>query len=174
MPRPNQAALPIAYVVLRILIVVTWVTGAMVLALLVATVTSPEWTMHALGIGPDDQIRRLLRPLQVIAALGVLAVPLHVAVLQRLLAMVMTVRRGDPFVPLNARRLQAIGWLLVVLNLIGIVIGVIGRVISTPEYPIHLKAGFSAGGWVAVLIAFVLARVFAEGTDMRDELEGTV
>jgi hypothetical protein len=29
-------------------------------------------------------------------------------------------------------------------------------------------------GWVAVLLAFVLARVFLEGTRMRDDLEMTV
>ena len=29
-------------------------------------------------------------------------------------------------------------------------------------------------GWLAVLLTFLLARVFAEGTLMRDDLEGTV
>ena len=35
-------------------------------------------------------------------------------------------------------------------------------------------AGFSVTGWLAVLLTFLLARVFAEGTLMRDDLEGTV
>jgi hypothetical protein len=29
-------------------------------------------------------------------------------------------------------------------------------------------------GWLAVLLTFLLARVFAEGTRMREDLEGTV
>ena len=29
-------------------------------------------------------------------------------------------------------------------------------------------------GWLAVIMTFVLARVFAEGTLMREDLEGTV
>ena len=29
-------------------------------------------------------------------------------------------------------------------------------------------------GWLAVLLAFLQARVFAEGTRMREDLEGTV
>jgi hypothetical protein len=46
--------------------------------------------------------------------------------------------------------------------------------ISTPARPVDLDAGFSINGWLAVLFTFVLARVFAEGTLMREELEGTV
>ena len=53
-------------------------------------------------------------------------------------------------------------------------IGAIGRSVSTPAHPVHLDAGFSINGWLAVLLTFLLARVFAEGAHMREELEGTV
>jgi len=46
--------------------------------------------------------------------------------------------------------------------------------VSSPEHPLHLDAGFSINGWVAVLLTFVLARVFAVGAHMREDLEGTV
>jgi hypothetical protein len=46
--------------------------------------------------------------------------------------------------------------------------------VSSPEHPVHLDAGFSINGWLAVLLTFLLARVFAQGTLMRDDLEGTV
>jgi len=46
--------------------------------------------------------------------------------------------------------------------------------ISTPAHPLHLDAGFSINGWLAVLLTFLLARVFAEGAAMREDLEGTV
>jgi hypothetical protein len=95
-------------------------------------------------------------------------------VFKRLLAMVETVRAGDPFVAANAYRLQAIAWLILALQLISMTIAGIGRVISTEEHPFHLDAGFSANGWLAVVLCFVLARVFAEGTLMREDLEGTV
>jgi hypothetical protein len=109
-----------------------------------------------------------------IATLGVAAVPVNYMILQRLLMMVDTVRAGDPFVAANAYRLHAIAWLLVALQLISMTIAGIGRVISTAEHPFHLDAGFSASGWLAVVLCFVLARVFAEGTLMREDLEGTV
>ena len=45
---------------------------------------------------------------------------------------------------------------------------------STPAHPLNLDAGFSINGWLAVLLTFLLARVFAEGALMRDDLAGTV
>ena len=44
--------------------------------------------------------------IRAIAALGILTVPLNLAMLKRLLAMVETVRAGDPFVAANAYRLK--------------------------------------------------------------------
>jgi hypothetical protein len=95
-------------------------------------------------------------------------------VLSRLAAMVETVREGDPFVATNARRLRTIAWALVALQLLGFVIGTIAGRISTPAHPVDIDAGSSINGWLAVLLTFLLARVFAEGTRMREELEGTV
>jgi hypothetical protein len=60
------------------------------------------------------------------------------------------------------------------LQLLSLVIAVIARFISTPEHPVELDAGFSVNGWLAVLLAFILARVFVEGTLMREDLEGTI
>jgi hypothetical protein len=85
-----------------------------------------------------------------------------------------TVRAGDPFVAENASRLQAIAWALLTLQLLSLVIGAIARAVSTPAHPLELDAGFSVTGWLAVLLTFLLARVFAEGTLMREDLEGTV
>ena len=89
-------------------------------------------------------------------------------------AMVESVRAGDPFVAENAVRLQTIAWSLVGLQVLSMAIGAIGRAVSTPAHPVNLDAGFSINGWIAVFLTFLLARVFAEGTHMRDDLEGTV
>lgn len=170
----SSAALPIAYVVLRILIILNWLYGAAILVLLTATIVAQDWTMTALGIGEADAIRRLIIPLRAIAALGLVAVPLNHAILLRLVAMVETVRAGDPFVAANAYRLNAIAWALLALQLLSMVIGGIAEAVSTREYPLPIEAGFSVSGWLAVLLTFVLARVFAEGALMREDLEGTV
>jgi hypothetical protein len=130
--------------------------------------------MSAFKLSPSPEAERLVMGLRAIAVLGLAAIPLNHAVLKRLLAIVETVRAGDPFVAANAQRLQAIGWTLLALQLLSIVIGAIAKTVSTPAHPVHLDAGFSITGWLAVLLTFLLARVFAEGTLMRDDLEGTV
>jgi hypothetical protein len=168
----SSAALPIAYGVLRVLIVVNWVAGAAILALLV--VSREQWILSAFKLLPSPDTARLIVGLRAIAVLGLAAIPLNHAVLKRLLAFVGTVRAGDPFVAANADRLQAIAWALLTLQLLSLVIGAIGKVVSTAAHPLHLNAGFSINGWLAVLLTFLLARVFAEGTLMRDDLEGTV
>lgn len=172
--RPSSsAALPIAHLALRILIVMNWLVGAAILVLLVAMPTT-RWIMTALALSPSPEADRLILGLHAVAAIGVAATPLHYIVLKRLLAIVETVRAGDPFVAANAARLQATAWTLLVLQLLSLVVGAIARAVSTPAHPLHLDAGFSIGGWLAVLLTFLLARVFAEGALMRADLEGTV
>ena len=170
----HPTALPATRVTLRILIVFNWLFGAAILTLLIATITAEQWTLTALGVPPSSEIHPLIMWLRAIAVLGLVAIPINDAVLRRLRAIVETVRRGDPFVAANAYRLQAIAWALLALQLLSLVIGGIGKAISTPAHPLHLNAGFSASGWLAVLLTFVLARVFAEGALMREDLEGTV
>ena len=174
MTRPSSAALPIAYAVLRILIALNWIYGAIVFAILAGMFVAENWTMTALGFASSAQFAPLIMGIRAIAALGLTAVPLNLALLNRLVAMVQTVRAGDPFVADNAYRLQSIAWFLLGQQLISVVIGLIGKAVSTPAHPLHLDAGFSPGGWLAVFLTFVLARVFAEGTLMREDLEGTV
>ncbi|HTG36395.1 MAG TPA: DUF2975 domain-containing protein [Thermoanaerobaculia bacterium] len=172
-PTPSSAALPIAHVMLRILIVVNWLGGAAIAVLLLAMPTE-QWIMSAFKILPSPDADRLIMALRAVAVLGLAAIPVNYVVLKRLLAIVETVRTGDPFVAANAHRLQSIARALLALQLLSLVIGAIARTVSTPAHPLHLDAGFSINGWLAVLFTFLLARVFAEGTLMREDLEGTV
>lgn len=173
MTRHYSAALPIAYVVLRLLVVLNWLFGAAILVLLFA-MPNERWIMSAFQLAPSPDAERLVMGLRAVALLGLVAIPLNHIVLKRLIAMVETVRMGAPFVSANAARLQIIAWALLALQLLGLVIGAIGTAVSTPANPVDLDAGFSITGWLAVLLAFVLARVFAEGALMREDLEGTV
>jgi hypothetical protein len=172
-PTSSSAALPIAYGVLRILIVVNWLGGAAILALLVV-MPNEQWIMKSFELSPSAEAARLVLGLRAIAVLGLVTIPLNHAVLKRLLAFVETVRAGDPFVAANADRLQAIAWVLLTMQLLSLMVDAIARAVSIPGHPLHLDAGFSINGWLAVLLTFLLARVFAEGTLMREDLEGTV
>jgi hypothetical protein len=172
MSRSYSAALPIAYVMLRILIVLNSLLGVAIIVLLVAMPTE-RWIMTSLHLSPGPDADRVIVGLHAIALVGLATIPINYLILKRLLAIVVTVRVGDPFVPDNAHRLQAIAWCVLVLQLLGLVIGGISSAISTPDHPFDM-GGFSVNGWLAVLLIFVLARIFAEGTLMREDLEGTV
>jgi hypothetical protein len=174
MAQNYSAALPTAHLALRILIILNWLYGAAILVLLLATIVAEQWTLRALGVPPGSAIQTLIVSLRAIAALGLVSIPLNDAILRRLRAIVETVRSGDPFVAPNAHRLQVIAWVLLALQLISMIIGAIAKAVSTPAYALHLDAGFSVSGWLAVLMTFILARVFAKGTLMREDLEGTV
>jgi hypothetical protein len=171
-PISSSAAVQIAYVLLKILIVVNWLGGAAILALLVV-LPNEQWIMSAFKLSHSPEVARLVMGLRAIAVLGLAAIPLNHAVLKRLVAMVETVRAGEPFVAANASRLQAIARVLLALNVLSIVIGAIAKTVSTPAHPLHIDAGFSINGWLAVLLTFVLARVFAQGALMREDVEGT-
>jgi len=169
----SSAALPIAHVVLRVLIVLNWLYGAAIATLLLVMPTR-KWIMISLHLSPGPEADLVIFGLRAIAVVGLVGVPLHYVFLRRLLAIVETVRAGDPFVAANASRLQAIAWTLFALQCLSMVVGAIAKAISTPAHPFHFQAGFSLSGWLAVLFMFLLARVFAEGTRMREDLEGTV
>ena len=60
------------------------------------------------------------------------------------------------------------------LQFLGLLVRAIADAMPTAQRPVAKHAGFSINGWLAVLLTFVLARVFAEATRMREDLEGTV
>lgn len=174
MPRTFPAALPACHILLRILLILNGIYGVGVFLLLVAMIVAGDATLAALGGGSHAWLRPMLFGFEAIAVFGLAAVPINHAVLKRLLAIVETVRRGDPFVGGNAVRLQAIAWGLLALQILSMIIGAIGDTLSTEAHPIHLDAGFSASGWLAVLLTFILARIFTVGAMMREDLEATV
>lgn len=172
-PVSSSPALPIAYNLLRILIVLNWLSAVAILVLLLIA-PNEHWIMRSFDLTPSPAASRLVMGLRVIAVIGLVAIPINHAILKRLLAIVETVRARDPFVAANADRLQAIAWRLLSLQLLSLVVGAIAKAVTIPGHPLNLDAGFSITGWLAVLLTFLLARVFAEGALMREELEGTV
>src|ERR1051325_8652754 len=108
-PASSSSVLPIAHVVLRILIVLNWLSGAAIAALLVV-MPNRQWIMNAFHLTPSPDADQLIMGMRAIAVLGLAAIPLNYVVLKRLLAIVETVRAGNPFVTENAHRLRAIAW----------------------------------------------------------------
>jgi hypothetical protein len=173
MNRTHSAALPFAHMVLRLLMVLNWMVFAAIVVLLVAMPTR-EWIMNSLNLTPSPEADQVVSGMRAIAVIGLVMMPIYHLILKRLLAIVETVRAGDPFVATNAARLQAIAWAMAGLQLCGFVISLIVERISTPGHPVDIDAGISISACLAIVLIFVLARVFAEGARMRDDLAGTV
>jgi hypothetical protein len=169
----SSTALPIARAVLRVLIVVNWLWALAILALLFV-IPNAKWIMSEFALSPSPEADHVILGLRLIAGIGLLTIPLNYLILKRLLAIIDTVRDGNPFVATNAARLKAIAWTLFTLQILGLVIESIARAIAVPGHPLHLHQGLSVNGWLAVLLTFLLAQVFAEGARMREDLEGMV
>jgi hypothetical protein len=90
---------------------------------------------------------------------------------------VQTAISGDPFVSDNAERLKRIGWLLLGVMVVQFLSTTMVAWIA-PDNNIagHIDGGSgpSLAGSLAVLLIFVLARIFRHGSEMRAELEATV
>jgi hypothetical protein len=171
MHQPDTGALSVSHKVLRVLIVTNWLFGAAILGLLIWTFLAAEFVARALG---TDESPRAVIGMRLIMVVGILAAPVTNAILTRLLSIVETVRAGDPFVTENASRLQTIAWSVLALELTRFVVVGIANSVSTPARPVHIDLNLSVTPWLAVLLLFVLARVFDHGARMREDLDGTI
>jgi Protein of unknown function (DUF2975) len=174
MSRPYPDALALSRKVLRALIILNLVAGFLILALLIASLVAEGPVMRGLGVRPTVGSGTLIIGMRLIMVIGICAVPIANIVLTRLKAIVDTVTLGDPFVAQNAARLQTIAWAVLALELLHLVVGAVARISSSEANPLHLDWNLSVTRWLAVLLCFVLARVFERGTQMREDLEGTV
>ena len=171
---PTFPALPAARRLLTALLYINWVYGLGILGLLLASIVVPDLLFKGLGVRPAAGRDTLELGMRMIMVIGIAAVPLAHVVLSRLRAIVDTVRDGDPFVAANAERLQTIAWAYLGLELLHIAVGVLAASSGSAAQPLDIHWRFSFTPWVAVLLLFVLARVFDHGARMRVDLEGTV
>ncbi|MEL7199726.1 MAG: DUF2975 domain-containing protein [Pseudomonadota bacterium] len=93
--------------------------------------------------------------------------------IQQVMQIIHSVDEGDPFVPANAERLDRIGWLLLATQLLAF-IGTSINAVEALASEWNFGEQFSFEGLLSVVLVFILARIFRHGTQMRDDLEGTV
>ena len=174
MLKPYPDSLSMSRRVLLILTRLNFVMGALIFALLIASLLAESWVMRALGVRPAPGNSTLYVGMRLIMVIGICSVPVVHLVLARLLAIVETVSIGNPFVVANAVRLRTIAWAMLSLELIHFAVVTVAALVSTTAAPLNFGWGFSLTRWLAVLLLFVLARVFEQGARMREDLEGTV
>lgn len=118
-----------------------------------------------------------------LAVIGIMLFALAVVTLvflflENLRRIIATVGEGDPFMPVNARRLTAMAWLMLAVELITIPMAALGLhlmvIFELEEGSRQAALGFDFSGLILVVTLFILARVFRKGAEMRSDLEGTV
>ncbi|MES2001053.1 MAG: DUF2975 domain-containing protein [Pseudomonadota bacterium] len=166
-------ALGVSFTLLSVMRVLNLVAGAILVASFLASFLFEPVFLDFFGKEPSR-----LNPGLLIGTLRlwmVLGLPMIAAVhvlLSRLLSMVETVRLGDPFVPENAVRMKTIAWCLLAVQILHLSFGLMAAIMNAAGSRIDWT--FSITGWVAVVLLFVLARVFEEGTCIRADLEAMV
>lgn len=92
-------------------------------------------------------------------------------IINRLRRILLSVNQGDAFEFANVKRLQAVGFGLLGIQLTALMLSIvapqaIGQ--SASDYD------FDLGSWLGILVVFILAEVFRQGSAMRDEQLTTV
>lgn len=174
MHRAPPSALALSARTLRALAQLTAIAGALIFALFIAGIVARDPVFTALGVYPADLGGARIMGMRLIMVGGIAAAVIVWVVLHRLLAIVRTVQRGDPFVAENATRLREIAWGVLGLELLHIAIVALASWSSTPRTRIDIRWTLDVAQWLTVLLLFVLAHVFEQGARMRDDLDGTV
>jgi len=105
---------------------------------------------------------------------GLLLVGLAFLFLRKLVAIIDSVGQGSPFVPENAARLRAMGWIALAFQLLSLLAAPAELWLARVVPGSHVQVSFSFSGLIVALLLFVLARVFDHGTRLAEDVEGTV
>ena len=166
----SARALTIARPIIQGLTILNLFYVACLAVLLCWSFLMPGWPERALGFDIVSKYPLVPLGLRWIVVVGILGAAIVHTILRRLLAIVDTVRSGDPFLLENARRLDVIAWSVLAGEVLRLVVMAIASAVWEPGR----LGGFSFAPWLAVLMLFVLSGVFAHGARMRADLEGTV
>jgi hypothetical protein len=166
----STRALAVARPVIQLLIGLNLLYAGIIVALLTYSFFMNDWPARPLGFDLTSTHPRIGIGLRAIAFLGFAGAAIVHTILRRLLAIVDTVRVGDPFILDNAARLNAIAWSVLALEGLRLAVAAIAAAVWEPG---RIDA-FSFAPWLAVLLLFVLAGVFSHGARLRADLEGTI
>ncbi len=176
--KTKDPLLTFARIVLMLSIaVMAFATTALIVALPVMLINQSRLLAELAADGKDALPALIPAIAFVIAgAAGLLAMGVYFLMLLR--RIVNSVGEGDPFIPENAKRLSRMGWVAIIAQAAAMPVGIafvwVAEIAADPSDHVDNDFGFSGGGILLVLILFILARVFRKGTEMREELEGTV
>lgn len=170
MNRTSAQALSVARPIITGLTVVNILYATSITVLLSASFVTEGWPWKQLGFDLATMHAQAGNALRMIMVIGIVCAAIVHTILRRLVVIVDTVRAGDPFILANARRLHLIACSVLGIELFRLLVLAIANGVSLPGQ----MGGITPAPWLAVLLLFVLSGVFAQGAQMRTDLEGTV
>ena len=124
--------------------------------------------------GMELTARDAATALSVLIVAGLILLALAFQFLRKLVAIIDSVQDGSPFIPENAARLRAMGWIALAfqgMSLLAVPAEIwLARIV--PRMPVQIH--FTLFGVLVALLLFVLARVFDRGIALERDVEGTV
>ncbi len=149
------------------------VLGAIGLGLILSLVLGNRFTVVLLGIDASPGIGHTTWGVRGLMLVGLLAFGSTQYIVWILAKLVGSVAADDPFMEANADRIRRIAWALLALQMLDFPMMAIRHYVPALDHAVP-DDGVSLSGWLAVLMLFILARVFKMGTSMRDYLRETV
>lgn len=128
-----------------------------------------QFIAAAQAANAEENPQAIVAFMGIVALMMIIIMPATHALLTRLIAMIDTVETDTVFSAINAERLRGIAWALLVINLTDLGFGLASYLASEASGE-YFGWSPSLTGWLAVLLLFVLAKVFQRGSDMRAEL----
>lgn len=173
-PLPSDFLLKATQILLTALLGMALLAGAIVTLCIPIILSAPPTLIQRLNETGIDAAQ--LPSVALLMVLLVVVIVLVFFFLRELRRIVATVSGGDPFVPANADRLRRMAWLALAMQVI--MIPLMGLIVWFDALPqkanVHYVDNNWFGGILLALVLLILARVFRRGTEMREELEGTV
>jgi len=173
MTHPNKLARYSALAVRIGMLLNGCLLAAIGIGLIASLVLGDKFTQIMLSMGSSSDIGDMTWGIRCLMMVGVLAFAVTQSILVLLHRIVVSVAGGDPFAQSNSARIRFIAWALLAIQLLDFPLMAIRHTFSGLE-KIVPDNGLSLSGWLAVLMLFVLARIFATGTSMQDYLNETI
>jgi hypothetical protein len=174
MLKGNDGLIRSSRLVVRIALVINRVFFVAVICLLLFSLIFPGAFAGAMvQPAPGRDVAAAIVGMRWLMLIGIAEAVGTEILLRALTAIIESAGAGDAFIAVNARRLQTIGWALLGLQCLEIPAFVLYKCFPSMGSA-RPDVSISWGGWIAVLMVFVLSRVFTAGAAMKADLEGTV
>ena len=110
-----------------------------------------------------------------VAMIGIAVFAVGIAyVCSQLRRILSTLAEGDPFVPENGPRLTRIAIAIAAIEIVRTVATLVAAALIDLGENFRLEINVNLAVWGAVIVMFVLAQVFREGTRLREEEKMTI